>query len=93
MAQNVTIAGASYSNVPAIDVPKTGGGTARFLDTTQSTRPATAYDIRNLYVAYVNGSKVTGNASDATAVVLGTTLYLTDGFPVTISNGGGDVTI
>lgn len=32
MAKNVTIAGASYSAVPAIDVPITGGGTARFYD-------------------------------------------------------------
>lgn len=32
MAQNVIIAGASYSGVPAIDVPKSGGGTARFID-------------------------------------------------------------
>lgn len=32
MAQNVTIAGAQYSDVPAIDLPKTGGGTARFYD-------------------------------------------------------------
>lgn len=34
MAQNVTIAGASYSDVPAINVPKTGGGTATFVDPT-----------------------------------------------------------
>jgi len=33
MAQNVTIAGAAYKSVPAIDLPKTGGGTARFYDT------------------------------------------------------------
>lgn len=32
MAKNVTIAGATYSAVPAIDVPVTGGGTARFYD-------------------------------------------------------------
>lgn len=32
MAQNVTIAGASYQNVPAIDVPKTAGGQARYYD-------------------------------------------------------------
>ena len=32
MAQNVTIAGASYTGVPAIEVPKTGGGTATFAD-------------------------------------------------------------
>lgn len=32
MAKNITIAGASYAGVPAIDVPVTGGGTARFYD-------------------------------------------------------------
>lgn len=37
MAQNVTLWSASYSNVPAINVPKTGGGTARFTDTSGTT--------------------------------------------------------
>lgn len=32
MAQNVTVAGASYSGVPAVNLPKTGGGTATFYD-------------------------------------------------------------
>lgn len=32
MAQNVTIAGASYAAVPSIQVPKTGGGTATYID-------------------------------------------------------------
>lgn len=32
MAQNITLLGASYSDVPAVDLPKTGGGTARFTD-------------------------------------------------------------
>lgn len=32
MAQNVTIAGASYPDVPSIIVPKTGGGSAEFFD-------------------------------------------------------------
>lgn len=32
MAQNITLMGASYSDVPAVDLPKTGGGTARFID-------------------------------------------------------------
>lgn len=40
MAQNVTIAGRQYSAVPAIDVPKTGGGTATFTDVTDTTRIA-----------------------------------------------------
>ena len=37
MAQNVTIAGASYPDVPAIEVPKTGGGTALFSDPSDVT--------------------------------------------------------
>jgi len=32
MAQNITIMGASYSDVPAVTLPKTGGGTAIFYD-------------------------------------------------------------
>lgn len=43
MAQNVTIAGASYSGVPSIEVPKTGGGTAGFFDVSDTT--ATASDV------------------------------------------------
>lgn len=32
MAQNISLLGANYSAVPAVDLPKTGGGTARFID-------------------------------------------------------------
>lgn len=32
MAQNITLMGASYSDVPAVELPKTGGGTATFID-------------------------------------------------------------
>ncbi len=32
MAQNVTIAGVSYKDVPSIKIPKTGGGNAVFTD-------------------------------------------------------------
>lgn len=34
MAQNITLMGASYSDVPAVTLPKTGGGTAMFYDIT-----------------------------------------------------------
>lgn len=40
MAQNITLLGASYSNVPAVNLPKTGGGTASFVDVTDTTAAA-----------------------------------------------------
>ncbi len=40
MAQNITIMGASYSAVPAVTLPKTGGGTASFTDVTDTTAAA-----------------------------------------------------
>ena len=58
MAQNVTIAGASYQNVPRIEMPKTGGGTAVFVDTSDAN--AAAGDITKGKTAYVGGTKITG---------------------------------
>ena len=43
MAQNITLQGASYSDVPSVSLPKTGGGTASFTDVTDTT--ATAADV------------------------------------------------
>ena len=40
MAQNITLMGASYSAVPAVTLPKTGGGTASFTDVTDTTAEA-----------------------------------------------------
>ncbi len=43
MAQNVTIAGATYSDVPAIDIPRSDGqGTARFYDPGSIQFPVTS---------------------------------------------------
>ena len=40
MAQNITLMGANYSAVPAVTLPKTGGGTASFTDVTDTTAAA-----------------------------------------------------
>lgn len=40
MAQNITLMGASYTAVPAVTLPKTGGGTASFTDVTDTTAAA-----------------------------------------------------
>lgn len=61
MAQNITLMGASYTDVPSVVLPKTGGGTAQFDDTTDAN--ATAADIAQNKTAWVNGEKVVGTAS------------------------------
>lgn len=62
MAQNITLLGASYSAVPAVTLPKTGGGTARFDDCTVVT--ATASDVASgkVFVA-ADGTITNGTAS------------------------------
>lgn len=62
MAQNITIWGASYSAVPAVTLPKTGGGTARFTDVTPTT--ATDSDVTSGKIYFKSdGSQSTGTNS------------------------------
>ena len=52
MAQEITLLGASYSAVPAVNLPKTGGGTATFTDVTDTT--ATASDVSSSKYFYTS---------------------------------------
>ena len=62
MAQNITLWGASYSDVPSVNLPKTGGGTASFTDVTDTT--ATAADVSNTKYFYTaSGVRTQGTNS------------------------------
>ena len=61
MAQNVTVNGANYAGVPAVALPLTAGGTAKFMDTSDAT--AGAGDILRDKTAYSGGVKLVGTAT------------------------------
>lgn len=72
MAQNLVIANAQYSDVPAISIPTQGGGSASFVDTTDAD--AVAEDILEGKSAYVNGVKVIGVGTGGGATKYGCTV-------------------
>jgi len=78
MAQNVVINGVTYSNVPKVEIPKSGSGTAEFFDISDST--AAAGDVLNTKYFYTAaGSKTQGSiasktSSDISASVLTVTV-------------------
>ena len=74
MAQNVTIAGASYPDVPSIVVPKTGGGNASFVDISDTT--VTASDVLNGKYFYTSaGVKTNGSiVSQAAQTIMPSTV-------------------
>lgn len=74
MAQNVVINDVQYSNVPEVDIPLVGGGTAKFIDISDTT--AVAGDaLSGKYFYKADGTKVQGSiatktSSDLTASTL-----------------------
>lgn len=73
MAQNITLLGASYSDVPAVTLPKTGGGTATFTDVTDTT--AAAADVASgKYFYTAAGVRTSGTASGGGGGGIGTLL-------------------
>ena len=59
MAQNVIINSVTYQNVPEVDIPKSGGGTAKFYDTAGAT--AAAADILTGKTAFGASGSVSGS--------------------------------
>ena len=62
MAQNVVINGVTYSNVPEVDIPKSGGGTAKFFDTAGAD--ATGADLLTGKTAYNASGAISGSMAN-----------------------------
>ena len=60
MAQNVVINSVTYQNVPEVDIPLSGGGTAKFMDTSDATLTGGGQMLAS-YTAYSKGTKYTGS--------------------------------
>lgn len=69
MAQNVIINGVTYQNVPQVDIPKSGGGTAEFFDTSDATLDSGGKMLSG-NTAYANGTKYTGTIATKTGTDL-----------------------
>lgn len=91
MAQNVIINGVTYQNVPEVDIPKSGGGTAKFFDTAGAD--AAAGDILTGKTAYgpsgaVNGSMANNGGTGGTISTKAGTVAIPAGY-----TSGGTVSL
>ena len=91
MAQNVVINGVTYQNVPEVDIPKSGSGTAKFYDT--SGADAAAGDILTGKSAFnasgsVSGSMANNGATGGTISTKAGTVTIPAGY-----TSGGSVSI
>ena len=66
MAQNVVINGVTYSDVPIVEIPKSGGGTAEFVDTSDATLDGGGKMLSGV-TAYADGTKYTGSIATKTS--------------------------
>lgn len=62
MAQNVIINGVTYSDVPEVNIPKSGGGTAKFFDTADAD--ITSSDVLSGKVGYGPSGSVSGGMTN-----------------------------
>lgn len=72
MAQNVIINGVTYQNCPEVDIPKSGGGTAKFYDTASADLANT--DLLSGKTAFGASGSVSGSMTNngATGGTIGT---------------------
>lgn len=87
MAQNVIINGVTYADVPEVDIPKSGGGTAKFFDTASSD--VAAGDILAGKTAYGANGSVSGSMANngSTSGTIGTKAG-TVNIPAGFTSGG-----
>jgi hypothetical protein len=81
MAQNVVIRDVTYNAVPEVNIPISGGGTAKFIDTSDATLESGASMLSGV-TAYAGGTKITGSIENRTAQSI-----VTDGPMVTVLPG------
>ena len=62
MAQNVIINSVTYQNVPEVDIPKSGGGTAKFYDT--AAADISAGDVLTGKTAFGSSGSVSGSMAN-----------------------------
>ena len=91
MAQNVIINGVTYSNVPEVDIPKNGGGTAKFYDTAGAD--ISAGDVLTGKTAYgatgaISGSMANNGATGGTIGAKAGTVTIPAGY-----TSGGTVSL
>lgn len=87
MAQNITLMGASYSAVPAVQLPKTGGGTAKFTDVTGTT--AAASDVASGKIFFdSSGTQQTGTASGGGSLSYATKTATASNYPTSLQFTG-----
>ncbi len=89
MAQNITLMGASYSAVPAVSLPKTGGGTASFTDVTDTT--AVASDVATGKYFYTAAGVLTQGTNSGGGG--GASNFVTGTFTTPSSAGASTLTI
>ena len=87
MAQNVVINGVTYQSVPEVDIPKSGGGTAKFYDT--SGADAAAGDILSGKSAFGSSGSLSGSMPNngSTSGTIGT-VNGTVSIPAGYTSGG-----